>query len=59
MNDDVSESDTLGNVALRAQLNAALGDARVPTGTLEAVMDLRVGVIHPLMDEYLPRAVSV
>jgi hypothetical protein len=26
---------------------------------LEAVMDLEAGLIHPLLDEHLPQAVSV
>lgn len=29
------------------------------TVLLEAVMDLGVGVIHPILDEHLPQAVSV
>ena len=34
-------------------------DQPLPPSGLEAVMDLRVGVIHPLLDDYLPQVVSV
>ncbi len=44
-----------------AQVQALLATGRQPPlgEKLEAVMDLEAGLIHPVLNEHLPQAVSV
>ncbi len=41
------------------RLRRELARMKAERDILEAVMELKAGLIHPLLDEYLPQAVSV